>query len=63
MKRFFGLVLTAAGGVGVLWGGYHVLIGESTTRVTVADGVSVTALVGGLVGLMLFTVGLVWARD
>jgi hypothetical protein len=63
MKRLFGLLLTVAGGAAVLWGGYHVLTGESAARIAVADGVSVSATVGGLAGVLIFTLGLIWVRD
>lgn len=63
MKRFIGLVMAATGGVAVLWGGYHVLTGQSAAQIGIADGVGVTAMTGGLVGLLVFTLGLVWARD
>ena len=63
MKRFLGLLLALTGGAAVLWGGYHVLTGQSTARVALADGVEVSALNGGLIGLLVCTLGLIWARD
>ena len=63
MKRFIGLLLTGLGAVAVLWGGYHVLAGESTAQVAVTDTLAITALMGGLIGVALITMGLVWMRD
>jgi hypothetical protein len=63
MKRFFGWVVALAGGVAVIWGAVHLLSGSSEARVTLGNGVSINALTGGLVGLVLLTLGLVWTRD
>jgi hypothetical protein len=63
MKRFLGLFLTLSGAAAVLWAGYYVLTGQSSTQLYVTDDFSVSALVGGLAGLALFTLGLVWVRD
>jgi len=63
MKRFIGLLLTGLGAVAVLWGGYHVLAGESTARVAITDTLAITALTGGLAGVALISMGLVWMRD
>jgi hypothetical protein len=63
MKRFLGGVLALAGGVAVIWAGVHMLSGSSDTRITFTDTISVNAMTGGLIGLVLLTLGLVWARD
>jgi hypothetical protein len=63
MKRFFGAVLALAGGVAVVWAGIHMLSGSSEARVTFTQDVSINAMTGGLIGLALLTLGLVWARD
>jgi hypothetical protein len=63
MKRLFGLLLTLAGGATVLWGGFHVLTGESKARIPVTDDFAITALMGGLIGVLVFTLGLIWVRD
>jgi hypothetical protein len=60
MKRFVGWVLAGAGAVGTLWGAYYMLSGSSNARM---DPLPVTAMTGGLIGLAMLTVGLVWARD
>ena len=63
MQRFFGWVLAIIGGIGVLFGAYHVLTGTSRTTVEITHDVSVNALTIGLTGLAVFTVGLIWVRD
>jgi len=63
MKRFLGLLLALAGGAATLWGGFHTLMGESSTRVSITHDFSMSAMMVGLVGLAVFTIGLVWARD
>jgi hypothetical protein len=63
MKRFIGLCMTVVGAAMVLWGGYYVLTGQSSQTLHVADGFAVTAMVGGLAGVAVFTLGLVWVRD
>jgi hypothetical protein len=60
MKRFVGLVLAGAGLVGTGWGGVLMLSGASTAMMA---PLPVTAMTGGLIGLALLTIGLVWARD
>jgi hypothetical protein len=60
MKRFLGWILAGAGGAGTLWAGYFLLTGSSAARM---DPLPVTAMTGGLIGVALLTVGLVWARD
>ena len=63
MKRFIGLLMTVAGAVATLWGGYHVFIGQSSAHLVVGQDLGVTALVGGLAGLAILSIGLVWIRD
>jgi hypothetical protein len=63
MKRFIGLLLTGLGAVAVLWGGYHVLAGESNVQVAITDKLAITTLTSGLVGVALISLGLVWMRD
>jgi len=63
MQRFLGLVLTIAGALAVLWAAYYVLTGESSTQLHITDNFSVSALTGGLSGLAVFTLGLIWIRD
>lgn len=63
MQRFIGLLLTLVGAVTVLAAGYHVLIGQSDARLYVTDDFSLTAMTGGLIGVTVFTVGLIWMRD
>ena len=62
MKRFIGLLLTAFGGVASLWGGYHILTGQSA-HLNLTEDFSVTAMTGGLAGVAIFTLGLIWVRD
>jgi hypothetical protein len=63
MQRFIGLVLALAGAVAALWGGYHVMVGESSTQIAVTHDFSLSAMAVGLIGVAVFTVGLVWCRD
>ena len=63
MQRFIGLVLAIAGAVIVLWAGIHVLAGESSTHLQITDDFSVSAMVGGLAGVAVFTIGLISMRD
>lgn len=63
MKRFIGLLLAAAGGAAALWGGFHVLTGESKAQIAVTDDFAITTLMGGLIGVLVFTLGLIWVRD
>jgi hypothetical protein len=63
MKRFIGMFLAIGGGAAVLWGGYHTIIGESSTRIAITHDFGLSAMMVGLIGLAVFTVGLVWLRD
>lgn len=60
MKRFVGWLLAGAGLVGTGWGGFLMMSGASSAKM---DPLPVTAMTGGLIGIALLTVGLVWARD
>jgi len=62
MKRFIGWVLALAGGVAVVWGGVNLLSGQSDNRVHLGN-VSIDALTGGLTGLAVCVIGLIWSRD
>jgi hypothetical protein len=63
MKRFIGLLLTGVGGVAALWGGYQVMSGQTSTHVAITNDFALSALSVGLIGVAVFTVGLVWMRD
>jgi hypothetical protein len=63
MKRFIGLLLAITGAVAALWGGYHVIMGQSETHVALTHDFSLSAMATGLIGVAVFTVGLVWCRD
>ncbi len=63
MKRMTGWILTIAGGAATLWGGVSLLTGSMENRVQITPDFSVNALAGGLVGLAVLTVGLIWVRD
>ena len=63
MKRFIGLLLASAGAVAALWGGYHVVLGQSDTHIALTYDFSLSAMAVGLIGVAVFTVGLVWCRD
>ena len=63
MKRLTGLFLTLVGAALVLWGGFHVLLGQSDESLRVTDNFSLSAMVGGLAGVAIFTFGLIWVRD
>ncbi len=60
MKRFIGLLLALAGVIGTGWGGYCALSGTLEAKM---DPLPVTALTGGLAGVAMLTVGLIWVRD
>ena len=63
MQRFIGLLMALAGGLAALWGGYHVINGESGMRLAITPDISFSAMAVGLAGLLVFTIGLVWTRD
>jgi len=63
MQRFIGMLLAIAGAAIVLFGGYYVMTGRSDIRVEVTPDFSVSALVGALGGVAVFTLGLIWMRD
>jgi hypothetical protein len=63
MKRFIGLLMTAAGVTATLWGGYRVLTGQSSAQIVIAEGFAITALIAGLAGVALVSIGFVWMRD
>jgi hypothetical protein len=63
VKRFIGWFLVLFGGVATAWGGVSVLTGSSQSRIYFDPTTSVNALVAGLVGLGVLTVGLLWVRD
>lgn len=60
MKRFLGWLMAGAGAVGTGWGGYFMLTGTSKAQLA---PLPVDAMTGGLIGVALFTVGLIWIRD
>jgi hypothetical protein len=63
MQRLLGVLLTILGGIVVLWAAYYVMTGQSSYRIQLTDNFSVSALTGGLAGVAIFTVGLIWLRD
>jgi hypothetical protein len=63
MKRFIGLFLSIGGALASLWGGYHALIGESSSRLQITPDFSLSAMALGLTGVAVFTVGIMWLRD
>ncbi len=60
MKRFIGWLMVGAGAVGTVYGGYFVMTGKSSAML---NPVPVNALYGGLAGLAMLTIGLLWARE
>lgn len=60
MKRFVGWLVAGAGLIGTGWGGFLMLSGSSSAMMA---PLPVNAMTGGLIGLALLTIGLVWARD
>jgi hypothetical protein len=60
MKRFAGWIMAGVGLVGTGWGGVYMLSGASEALLR---PLPVNAMTGGLIGLALLTVGLIWARD
>jgi len=63
MQRLLGVLLAIVGGITVLWAAYYIMTGQSSYRVQVTDDFSVSALTGGLAGVAVFTLGLIWLRD
>lgn len=63
MKRFVGWLLVLAGGGVAGWGCLSVLTGSSRARLEFGSEFSVDALTGGLAGVAVLTIGLIWARD
>ena len=63
MQRMLGVALAIAGGVAVLWAAYYVMTGQTSYSVRITDNFSVSALTGGLAGLAVLTLGLIWIRD
>ena len=63
MKRFIGLFLAFGGAAASLWGAYHALLGQTSTRLEITHTFSMSAMAVGLTGLAVFTVGLLWVRD
>jgi hypothetical protein len=60
MKRFVGWILVGVGATGTGWGAYYMLTGASTATL---HPLPVDAMTGGLVGVALFTIGLIWSRE
>ena len=63
MKRFIGWGLVLGGGVVAGWGVVSVLTGTTRAQMSLGSDLSVNALTGGLAGLAVLTIGLVWVRD
>ncbi len=63
MKRFCGLILALCGGAFAGWGAVSVLRGSVRSRLDFGSDVTVDALTGGLAGLAVLVIGLVWMRD
>lgn len=63
MKRFIGLLVTGVGILATLWGGYHIISGESATKITITQNFAITALASGLLGVALISFGLISMRD
>jgi hypothetical protein len=62
MKRMLGWGLVLAGGAAVLWGAHSLLTG-ARSEFQLSPDLTINGLSGGLVGLAVLTVGLVWVRD
>ena len=60
MKRFLGLILSVVGLAGTLWSGFYLLSGSSAAML---HPLPVTSMTGGLVSILLLTMGLIWVRD
>ena len=63
MKRFVGWLLVLAGGGAAGWGCLSALTGAARARIELGSDLSVDALTGGLAGVAVLTVGLIWVRD
>lgn len=63
MKRFFGGVFALLGAGVVIWAAYHILAGQSEARLTLTPDLAVNGLTGGLLGVAMLTLGLLWVRD
>ncbi|MBY0458853.1 MAG: hypothetical protein K2V38_16060 [Gemmataceae bacterium] len=63
MKRFFGGILALAGGAATVWALVHIMSGKSDARIGLTNDLSVSAMMAGLVGVLVLTLGLVWSRD
>lgn len=63
MKRLTGWFLALAGGAAAAWGAVSVLTGSSRARLDITPELSVNAMVTGLAGLAVLTIGLIWVRD
>lgn len=63
VKRFIGWMLVLAGGAAAVWGGTCVLTGTSRARMDFGNDFSISAMTGGLAGLAVLTIGLIWVRD
>ena len=51
------------GAVAAGWGAVNVMTGSSRATVSFGPGLSINAMTGGLIGLALLTIGLIWVRD
>jgi spore maturation protein SpmA len=63
MQRLLGLVLTLVGVIAVLSSGYYILQGQPFARIILTYQHSVSALLAGLIGVLLLTLGLIRMRD
>lgn len=59
----FGLFLTIGGGIAVFWAAYYLMVGDASAVLKITDDFSVSSLTGGLVGIAMFTMGLIWLRE
>ena len=46
-----------------MWGVAAVLTGSTSARLALGSDLSVDALTGGLAGVAVLTIGLIWVRD
>ncbi len=63
VKRFVGWLLVLGGGGAAVWGVASVLTGSTSARLALGSDLSVDALTGGLAGVAVLTIGLIWVRD